>query len=146
MPQLTFTAIIFVLSVAGFTATLIQSPGWGTSLFFLLLVIGSGYYGFRLRQKVLQRQEIYQHGTPVSAQVQRQARAFNPIKSSRDYVVWLSLPDPQAAALKLTSPRAELWEAAPQGATLTGLVYEGNYLFAEALRRRFQVIEPESTP
>ena len=141
MPQLIFGGIIFFLSLSGFAITLILSPGWRVSLFFMLLTAAVGYWGLQIRQKVTQRQQIYQHGTPVSAQVMRHERAFNPLKSSRDYVAWLKIQGVDQAPIKVTHPRADLWTAAPKGETLTGLAHNGEYLFAEVLGRQFRLVE-----
>ena len=135
MPTVIFSGLLLLLGGIGGAAVLTLSPVRGVAAFFLLIVLGAGWALYRSNQHVAQRRAIVRLGHTLRARAIQHERAFSPLKSSRDYVVWVQLPD--GSRQRLTHPSVALWQSAPIGAELLGLTHDGHCLFGEELGRRF---------
>ncbi|MEM7659890.1 MAG: hypothetical protein AAF399_27500 [Bacteroidota bacterium] len=115
----------------------------------VLLVLGSLASLYWLRStnaKIKFRQEAYQHGKIVRAEVVKLGRQFSALKSERDYTL---LVRPAGAngnqtLVNIVHANVGLWNSTEKGAQIVGLEHEGRYFFGESVGLKWQIAVGES--
>lgn len=106
-------------------------------IIFIAIAVGAFFMIKKVTTKIKNRKETFINGSIVNAKVITHGKAFNFLKSTPYYTITV-IDIMNNIPIKVVFKNKSIWEECPIDKTLTGLLYNDNYFFAEELGKKFE--------